>query len=284
MGEQALSASGLWKRNHRRSVGSPSPSNRDWMKHPHFEHVTEHLDRVRDGYAYIPDADQVYLGRQEKDHFWELVGLRLQGCPVVVLAALRFARLDRKGVPDSRESLASYLSTPAPGGGGEGRLTALLPHKDQQVSQFLTGLRAGREITPVSIDRVRVEVAFDFRADNPSAVKDLRDAASPLRSHYYRTVAGHVIRGESHELDPVEGAEHRFIAVRSPEQLLPQGVIRLPTLFVAHRFIGLQVDVTDEAARLAVRNWVPFLARTASPEGLIPMGRKRKAEGPVNTI
>jgi hypothetical protein len=64
----------------------------------------------------------------------------------------------------------------------------------------------------------------------------------------------------------------RFLAVRSPEQLLPQGVIRLPTLFVAHKFIGLQVDVTMESARLAVRNWVPFLSGTASREGLIPVG------------
>lgn len=246
------------------------------MKHPHFEHVREHLERVRDGYAYIPDPDQVYLGRQEKDHFWELVGLRLQGCPVVVLAALRFERLERRGVPDSRESLATYLSTPAPGEGDERRLTALLPHKDQKISQFLTGLRAGREFAPVRIDRVRVEVAFDFRADNPSALKDLRDAAQPLRRHYYRTVKGHVFRGESHEFKPVEGSEHRFVAVRGPEQLLPQGVIHLPTLFVAHRFVGLQVDVTDESARLAVRNWVPFLAVAASSESLIPMGRKRK--------
>ena len=184
------------------------------MAHPHFEHVAEHLARVRDGYAFIPDAEQVYLGRQEKDHFWELVGLRLQGCPVVVLAALRFNRLDRKGVQDSRESLGVYLSTPAPGGASERRLTALLPHKDQKIPQFLQGLRAGREFAPVNIDRVRVEVAFDFRADNPSALKERREA-SPLRSHYYRTVDGHVMRGESHEFKPVEGSEHRFIAVRA---------------------------------------------------------------------
>lgn len=246
------------------------------MKHPHFEHVREHLERVRDGYAYIPDPDQVYLGRQEKGHFWELVGLRLQGCPVVVLAAVRFEKMDRKGVADSRESLATYLSTPAPGAAEARRLSALLPHKDQNIPQFLAALRAGREFAPVGIDRVRVEVAFDFRADNPSAQKDLRDAASPLRSHYYRTARGHVLRGESHELEPVEGSEHRFIAVRSPQQLLPQGIIHLPTVFMAHRFIGLQVDVSDEAARLAVRNWVPFLAGVAASEGLIPMGRKKK--------
>jgi len=38
----------------------------------------------------------------------------------------------------------------------------------------------------------------------------------------------------------------------------------------------LQVDVSDEGARLAVRNWVPFLPGVAAAEGLIPMGRKKK--------
>jgi hypothetical protein len=244
------------------------------MKQPHFEHVREHLDRVRDGYSFIPDPEAIYLGRQEDDHFWELVGLRLQGCPVIVLAALRFERMERMGVPDSRESLATYLTmAPDPEAGDSGRLTALLPHKDQEISRFLGGLRAGREFAPVSIDRLRVEVAFDFRADNPSAVRDLREAAAPLKSHYYRTVDGHVFRGESHEVHtPLGSAGARFLAVRSPEQLLPQGVIRLPTLFVAHRFIGLQVDVTEESARLAVRNWIPFLSGAASRHGLIPVG------------
>lgn len=244
------------------------------MKQPHFVHVREHLERVRDGYSYIPDPESVYLGRVEADHFWELVGLRLQGCPVVVLAALRFERQERMGVPDARESLASYLSaSPDPGAGDAGRLTVLLPNKDQEIPAFLGGLRAGKEYAPVSIDRLRVEVAFDFRADNPAATRDLREAASPLRSHYYRTVGGHVFRGESHQLESATGSPvARFLAVRSPEQILPKGIIRLPTIFVAHRFVGLQVDVTEEAARLAVRNWVPFLSGTASREGLIPVG------------
>lgn len=241
---------------------------------PHFAHVREHLERVRDGYSFIPNPEAIYLGRVEEDHFWELVGLRLQGCPVVVLAALRFERIERMGVPDSRESLASYLSmSPDPESPDGGQLTALLPNKDQQIPQFLAGLRGGREFAPVSIDRLRVEVAFDFRADNPAAVKDLREAASPLKKHYYRTAAGHVLRGESHEVVPTGSEAHRFLAIRSPEQLLPQGVIPMPTLFVAHRFIALQVAVADEAARLSVRNWVPFLSATASKGSLIPMGR-----------
>lgn len=243
------------------------------MKQPHFEHVKEHLERVRDGYSFIPDPESIYLGRQEDDHFWELVGLRLQGCPVIVLAALRFKCEERLGVPDARMSLASYLSVnPDPEAPDARRLTALLPHKDQEIPAFLAGLRAGREFAPVSIDRLRVEVAFDFRADNPSAVRDKKEAAAPLRSHYFRTVDGHVFRGESHQVDnPFGGPAARFLAVRHPEQLLPQGVIALPTVFVAHKFIGLQVDVTEEAARLAVRNWIPFLSGTASREGLIPV-------------
>lgn len=247
--------------------------SRDDMKHPHFTHVREHLERVRDGYSFIPDPESIYLGRVEENHFWELVGLRLQGCPITVLAALRFERQERLGVPDARQSLASFLSTnPDPDSRGT-RIEALLPSKEQEIPRFLAGLRAGREFTPVSIDRLRVEVAFDFRADNPSAVKDLKDAAAPLRSQYFRTVSGHVFRGESHPVEmPLGGPEARFIAVREPEQLLPQGVIRLPTLFVAHRFIGLQADVSDEPARLAVRNWVPFLSGTASREGLVPVG------------
>jgi hypothetical protein len=244
------------------------------MKKPHFNHIREHLERVRDGYSFIPDPESIYLGREEEGHFWELIGLRLQGCPVVVLTALRFKRQERAGVPDARVSLADYLtSKPLPDAGSHGRLTAILPNKDQDIPSFLSGLRAGREFCPVSIDRLRVEVAFDFRADNPSAIRDLKEAAAPLRRHYYRTVDGHVFRGESHRVEaPMGGPGVSFLAVRTPEQLLPQGVIRMPTLIVAHRFIGLQVDITDEPARLAVRNWVPFLSGTASREGLIPAG------------
>jgi hypothetical protein len=81
------------------------------MKQPHFSHVREHLERVRDGYSFIPDPESIYLGRQETDHFWELVGLRLQGFPVIVLAALKFRLAVRNWVlflpgVASREALA----------------------------------------------------------------------------------------------------------------------------------------------------------------------------------
>ena len=47
------------------------PPTRVRMKHlqPHFAHVQEHLERVRDGYSYIPYPEAIYLGHQEGDHF-----------------------------------------------------------------------------------------------------------------------------------------------------------------------------------------------------------------------
>ncbi|MDE0898144.1 MAG: hypothetical protein OSA81_03935 [Longimicrobiales bacterium] len=34
------------------------------MKIPHFSHVREHLEHVRDGYSFIPDPESIYLGRE----------------------------------------------------------------------------------------------------------------------------------------------------------------------------------------------------------------------------
>ena len=100
------------------------------------------------------------------------------------------------------------------------------------------------------------------------------------------------LRGESHELKPVDGLRSSLRRrALTPSSCLPQGIIHLPTLFVAHRFVSLQVDVTSEAARLAVRNWVPFLAgdrirqRASSPweratqEILLTGGPRSRAHG-----
>lgn len=243
------------------------------MSRHHFEHVRAHLDRVRYGHMVTPEPEAVFLGREEEDHFWELIGLRLTGCPVVVLAAFRFRRLELPGIPYARESLASYLSDlPTPRATDEvGMLPALLPHHEQQIPTFLRGLRAGRSISPVDLEPTRIEVAFDFRMENPTAVHDLREAAKPLRDHVYRTVDGHLFRGRSHEVPAGRKDRDLFLAVRSPEQVTPQGIFPLPTLIVNRRYLALRVDTTDEAASAAARNWVPFLPDNASPRPLLPV-------------
>ncbi len=250
------------------------------MYHSHIDHVQAHLERVRYGHLVDPTPENVYLGAEEEDHFWELVGLRLAGCPVLVLALLRFQRLDLPGIAYARESLAAYLSTlPSPRSIDEaGALTAVLPPCSQGVPFFLKRLRAGARMTPVNLDPARIEVAFDFRLQNPYLIPDFRAGAGQLCDHYYRTVDGHVIRGRSHAIPATAPEElHRFATISSPEQVTPMGVYPLPTLFVNRRYLTLSAKVETREKVAAVMKWVPFLPASATPESILPLPVPREA-------
>jgi hypothetical protein len=251
------------------------------MFHSHIDHVHAHLERVRYGHLVDPPPDAVYLGAEEEDHFWELVGLRFSGCPMVVLALLRFQRLDLPGIDNARESLATYLSTlPSPGWEDEaGALTALLPPNDQSISFFLKRLRAGLRPTPVNLDPARIEVAFDFRLQNPTLIADFRDSAEPLTDHYYRTVDGHVLRGRSHGVPATAPEElHRFVTISSPEQITASGVYPLPTLFVNRRYLALRAEARTRDELVALMKWVPFDPASAAPEGVLPLPAPRRVD------
>lgn len=249
---------------------------------PHIEHVHAHLERVRYGHLVDPSPETVFLGAEEGDHFWELVGLRIAGCPVVVLALFRFQRLHLPGIPFARESLATYLSTlPAPRAVDEvGAVSAILPPHDQSVSFFLRRLRSGLRFRAVSLDPARIEVAFDFRLQNPTLVPELREGSRPLVDHYYRTVDGHVLRGRSHEI-PASAPEnhHLFVAVTAAEQLTPTGIYPLPSLFLNRRYVALRAQAATREEMVAVKNWVPFLAASASGESVLPLPAPKGADG-----
>ncbi len=67
-----------------------SPAEEDLGFKLHQAHVTDLLQRVEDGTTATPDPENTFLGGSEGEFFWELVGMRLTGCPIIVLAALRF--------------------------------------------------------------------------------------------------------------------------------------------------------------------------------------------------
>lgn len=241
----------------------------------HIEHVRAHLERVRLGHLMDPTPEDVYLGAEEGDHFWELVGLRLAGCPVLVLALLRFQQLYLPGISYARESLATYLSTlPSPRSVDEaGALTAILPPCSQKIPQFLKRVQGGAPMAPVTLDPARIEVAFDFRMQNPVLIPDVRAGAAPLYDHYYRTVDGHVLRGRSHHIPATAPEElHRFATISSPEQVTPMGLFRgLPTLFVNRRYLALRAGVQTREKLTAVMKWVPFIPASASPKSILPL-------------
>jgi hypothetical protein len=242
------------------------------MVRAHLQHVGEHLERVRSGHTATPHPESVYLGGTEGDHFWELVGLRLVGCPTIVLAALRFRCHDLPGIEHARESLASHLSfPPAPRDLDEPpAIAALLPSAREKIPTFLASLRAGRTVAPVHVERAHIQFAFDFRMHNPWAVESVRRLVGPLRRFAFRTVDGHLIHGESRSVRPALGAPDAFVAVHAPAQLVGEREIPLPTLILNRSYIGLSVDITDESPRLAARTWVPFMPEASSRASLIP--------------
>ncbi len=251
------------------------------MFHSHIEHIHAHLERVRYGHLVDPPVDSVYLGAEEGDHFWELVGMRLSGCPMVILALVRFHRLDLPGIAYARESLASYLSKlPKPRSVDEaGALSAILPPCDQSIGFFLKRVRAGLRSSTVNLDPARIEVAFDFRLQNPIFMSTFRDSAEPLLDHYYRTVDGHVVRGRSHEVPATAPSGlHRFVTISSPEQVTPMGVYPLPTLFVNRKYLALRAEARTREDMASVMKWVPFIPGSASPEGILPVPAPRGLE------
>jgi hypothetical protein len=247
----------------------------------HVDHVQTHIERVRYGHLVDPSPESVYLGAEDDGHFWELVGLRLAGCPVVVLALLRFQRRELPGIAYARESLSTYLSAlPLPGFEDEAdALTAILPPHDQRISFFLKRLRAGLRPSPVNLDPARIQVAFDFRLHNPTLVTDFRDEAEPLRDHYYRTVGGHLLRGRSHQVPAAAPQEsHRFVAISAPEQIMPSGVYPLPTLFVNRRYLALRIQARSREEMAAVMKLVPFVPASATAESILPLDAGRAGE------
>ena len=257
------------------------------MFSPHVQHVHAHLERVRYGHLMDPEPETVYLGAEGDGYFWELVGLRLAGCPVVVLALFRFQKLELPGIAYARESLSSYLSTlPTLRSGDEvGALTAILPPFDQGIGFYLMRLRAGLKPSPVTLDPARIEVAFDFRLQNPTLVADFRDGAPPLRDHFYRTVDGHVLKGRSHEVSATAPEErHQFVAVSSAEQVTPSGVYPLPALFVNRSYLALRATASSREEMAALTKWVPFVPAAAARGSILPLPTQAKrAAAPSKT-
>ena len=257
------------------STPSPGrvPAKKPFLNN-HIRHIKEHFARLRQGYSTVSDPEAVFLGHQDGEFFWELIGMRLSGHPAPILGAVRFRRHDFPGVAFARESLAAYLTRPCdqPSGvpyrGAHGGIAVLLPRSREDVSAFLRGLRAGRISKMVHLDPALIDVAFDFRMHNPYGLEALKRKASPLERRLFRTAHGHILSGFSH--DPGDTAiPEDFVAIREPVQHSAKGSVPLPALAVRSRFLALSVDVSDEATRLAARHWVPFAPASAATRHLL---------------
>lgn len=251
---------------------TPPPSGgRQETESPHVAHVKAHLKRLTGGLSALPGAETLYLGHEDQDHFWELLGFRVTGHPAVMLGAARFQRHDCPGVEHSRESLAAYLTAPpAPmgspfGPARAGEISLYLPRWHERIPGFLERLRGGPDHAPVHLHPALIQVAFDFRMANPSGMETAKRRAGPMSPFLFRTTAGHVLRGDSHGPGPRGG----FVAITGCEQLGSTGRRALGAVMLNSIFIALAVPLEDEKTRLAASNWTPFLPATASRRHLL---------------
>ncbi len=241
---------------------------------PHVAHVREHLRRLEDGTLAVPNPEEIFLGEVGEGLFQEVVGMRMEGNPMVILGAFRFRRHEFPGEEHGRESLTAYFSSPptTPGvaypGAVAGEVSALLPRWHERIPVFLGRLRAGAHYVPVHFPTDLIQVAFDFRVRNPSALETERRRKGPMIPHLFRTRAGHILRGNSHGRQRKRGDDH-FIAVTECEQLTPDGPVRLPSIMLNRAFVAMSVPLTDERTRLAAPNWTPFLHRTGTRRHLL---------------
>lgn len=241
---------------------------------PHVLHVKEHLRRIEDGTLAVPNPEDIFLGAVTESDFQEVVGLRMEGNPMVILGAFRFRRHEFPGEEHGRESLTAFFSSPPSTSGvgypgaASGEVSALLPRWHERVPVFLGRLRAGAHYVPVHFPTELVQVAFDFRMRNPSGLEAERRRKGPMVPHLFRTRAGHILRGNSHGRERKRGDDH-FIAVTECEQLTPAGSVPLPSIMLNRAFVAMSVPLTDERTRLAAPNWTPFLDRTGSRRHLL---------------
>lgn len=228
---------------------------------------------MRKGEATVMDPEKVFMGHQDGDHFWELIGLRLPESPAPLLAALRFRKHDSPGETYARESLASYLSTPGTQTAGAllpqpNTLAMLVPRVTDPVHAFLSQLRSGNIPGITEIDPAAIEVAFDLRAHNPSFLGSLRRSSIPLKPRFFRTAEGHVLSGLSHDPnDPHQPGN--FLSIKSPVQHTRRGKVELPDLAINRRFILVSADVSEDEARMAAPNWAPFAAQQGNSKHLL---------------
>jgi len=252
----------------------PAPTNHL----PHLLMLLHAVDRLRSDPALPPSftmPERIFLAREEPEHFWELLGVRLQGHPSLVFGAVRFRRQSKERGDWARQSLVSYLSSPAREIGlAETPLPPhlvelMLPETGESILAFLERARGGGSCRRVLVDREVVELAFDLRLDNPSRHRPTGESVVESDSlHLFRTVQGHILSAYPHRLDRKLLRSEDFLALRRATQHTATSDRPLPTLVVNRSFLTMVAKIEGGLAGWLAHS-VPFLGDLANPKHLL---------------
>lgn len=244
---------------------------------PHLLLLLHAVERLREApgrsAAAPPVPSFVYLARDEGEAFWELIACRVRGHPALLFGAARFRR---QGAADGfdRQSLVSYLSaplrevaldrTPRP----PHLVELLLPDTGETVLAFLERVRRGEACRTVLLDRREIELALDFRLENPSKSRPAAAAPEAAERHLFRTTDGHILSGYPHHLPAKLHRADDFVALTRPTQHTATHDRPLPTLVVHRSYLTMAARVDGGIERWLERT-APFQVSLANPKHLL---------------
>ena len=254
------------------------------VNHPHMQPVVGLLKEVRrrrDDLDRTPTPVETFLVREDGDAFWELLALRVKGYSAILIGAVKFQRqVSPKGIRHARRPLAMYLSLLpkelglAKAARPANLLEMLLPEVDEKIPAFQARIGSGGRGRTLFIDVETIEIAFDFRFENPSVEREQGVYQGTPEMHLFRTLEGHVLSGITHGLHRRLHLGGSFFTMQQPLQYTPSGIQLLPSALVLHRSfvavdgqVGEGESLSDWTARVA-----PFQAASAVARHVLTPG------------
>lgn len=224
-------------------------------------------------------SEEDYLGRVEEEWLWELVGFRLRSHASLLLALVQFRRQSSGTQPHGRVSLVHHLSSPSRSRSPDevpppsGVVSVVPVPTSREVPSFLQDVREGHRPTATWLDRSAIQMAFDFRPQNPSDRRRPKsEGAVPLRR--VRTMDGHLLEARSEDLHTKLHRDLEYIALVDGVQRTPKGSYTLPTLIVHRSYLAADWPGPEEGpADRALAEWEGesplFSAQYGNPKPLL---------------
>lgn len=241
-----------------------------------------YLERLLDGAVRRESAGEfLYITRTEgRPGFWELLAFKVPGLERAIVGAVRFQPQSDDPIAFARRSLAHYLTTPpqpisvVKASYPADVIELRVPREDETLPDLVGALKRGEETACFYLDTELIEVAADFRAENPSLQRPVHETGSSQRL-VFRTASGHVLRATATNLAQKLRRAGPFVTLTGVEQLgAGGGWIRLPTLVVRRTFL---VGFTDPPEDGDPRLPAPFSPAIATTGHLLDV---RLATGP----
>lgn len=237
----------------------------------HLDYLDRLLRAARDPAA---GGEFLYATRTEgQSGFWELVGFRVAGLSRALLGAVRFQSQSEDPLLFARRSLGHFLSSPPQALGLDQAtypadlIELRVPREGEPVPELLGRLKRGERTAALYLDAALIELAFDFRPENPSLQRP-RGGAGPTRRLVFRSREGHVLSGEAANLTARLRRAGAFLVLTGVEQALEGRTLALPTLVVHRSFLTMLADCSEGGVGSGSLP-AAFSAATANPFHLL---------------